>query len=185
MQQKNFHLTIANGFMFCKIMTTHPQLCKHLLEMILNVPIREIRFSESQKTIDLTADSKSVWLDVYVDDENGTVYDSEMQTSSNVNLPKRSRYYQGMIDLNLLEKGVDYRYLPKSFVIFICTFDPFGKELISLVCQNMQKGRTVSDIADFLGAEESLITQIYNIASVQMPEYNVEDIYQKLRTCKL
>ena len=36
------------------------------------------------------------------------------------------RYYQGMIDLNILEKGENYKNLKKSFVIFICTFDLFG-----------------------------------------------------------
>ena len=40
-------------------------------------------------------------------------------------LPKRTRYYQGMIDLNLLDKGMDYTQLKQSFVIFMCTFDPF------------------------------------------------------------
>lgn len=38
---------------------------------------------------------------------------------------KRTRYYQGMIDLNLLDKGMDYTQLKQSFVIFVCTFDPF------------------------------------------------------------
>ena len=33
------------------------------------------------------------------------------------NLPKRMRYYQGMIDLNILEKGENYKNLKKSFVI--------------------------------------------------------------------
>ena len=37
------------------------------------------------------------------------------------------RYYQGMIDLNILDKGKDYTTLKKSYVIFICTFDPFGE----------------------------------------------------------
>ena len=32
-----------------------------------------------------------------------------------------------MIDLNILEKGEDYRGLKKSFVIFVCTFDLFGQ----------------------------------------------------------
>ena len=35
--------------------------------------------------------------------------------------------YQGMIDLNLIEKGFPYTALNTSYVIFICTFDPFGK----------------------------------------------------------
>lgn len=30
-----------------------------------------------------------------------------------------------MIDLNLLDKGMDYTQLKQSFVIFVCTFDPF------------------------------------------------------------
>ena len=119
-------LTIADDFMFCKIMTTYPELCKHLLEIILNVEIKEIRFPEQQKTISMTADAKSVRLDVYVNDDKHTVYDIEMQTTENPNLPQRSRYYQSMIDLNTLEKGADYLELPDSFVIFICTFDCFG-----------------------------------------------------------
>lgn len=74
---------------------------------------------EEQKVIDITKDSKSVRLDVYVNDDAGTVYDVEMQTTSSKDLPKRSRYYQGMIDLNQIEKGAFYRDLNKSFVIFI------------------------------------------------------------------
>lgn len=64
---------------------------------------------------------------MYVEaDEKHTVFNLEMQTTTARNLPKRMRYYQGMIDLNILEKGDDYNHLKKSYVIFICTFDPFG-----------------------------------------------------------
>ena len=44
------------------------------------------------------------------------------------NLPKRARYYRGMIDLNILEKGKDYNQLKKSYVIFICNYDPFSRD---------------------------------------------------------
>ncbi|MBO5373273.1 MAG: Rpn family recombination-promoting nuclease/putative transposase, partial [Lachnospiraceae bacterium] len=60
----------------------------------------------------------------------------EMQATSNKNLSKRSRYYQGMIDLNLIKKGEDYKILRKSYVIFICTFDPFGRELYRYEFEN-------------------------------------------------
>lgn len=49
--------------------------------------------------------------------------------TSNSNLPKRSRYYQSIIDLDLLGKGMKYDKLRKSYVIFICMFDLFGKGL--------------------------------------------------------
>ena len=60
--------------------------------------------------------------------EDGTIIDIEMQTTDKSLdwLPKRTRYYQAMIDLNVLGKGKDYIELKKSFVIFICTFDPFS-----------------------------------------------------------
>ena len=48
-----------------------------------------------------------------------------MQRGNNRNLPKRLRYYQGNIDLDLISKGEDYRKLSKSYIIFICTFDLF------------------------------------------------------------
>ena len=47
-----------------------------------------------------------------------------MQTTK-YELPKRSRYYQDIIDLNLIEKGEAYDILNTSYVIFICTFDFF------------------------------------------------------------
>ena len=94
--------------------------------MILDIKIDHIEYLESQKTIDLKVDAKSVRLDIFVDDGK-TVYNCEMQTSFFKNIPKRSRYYQGFIDMDLIEKGADYSKLKKSFVIFICTFDLFGK----------------------------------------------------------
>ncbi len=50
-----------------------------------------------------------------------------MQTAYATNLPQRSRYYQNLIDANLLGRGTDYRELNRSFVIFICLRDVFGE----------------------------------------------------------
>ena len=117
-------LTIADDFMFGAVMRD-PKLCKRLLELILDVHIRRIEYPELQKALNERYGSKSIRLDVYVEDENGTVYDVEIQTTSKKNLPKRTRYYQGIIDLHILEQGETYDKLRKSFVIFICTYDPF------------------------------------------------------------
>ena len=40
-------------------------------------------------------------------------------------LPKRSRYYQALLDFDLLQKGQPYDLLPPTFIIFICVFDFF------------------------------------------------------------
>lgn len=72
-------------------------LCKELLEIILEVKIRDITYPEEQKTIKIIRDARSIRLDVYVEDDQNTVYNVEMQTTNPGNLPKRTRYYQGLI----------------------------------------------------------------------------------------
>lgn len=68
------------------------------LERILGIKISHIEYPKSQETIAILADAKSVRLDIYVEDGKNTVYSIEMQTTMNRNLPKRTRYYQGMIE---------------------------------------------------------------------------------------
>ncbi|WP_051545165.1 Rpn family recombination-promoting nuclease/putative transposase [Butyrivibrio sp. MC2021] len=118
-------LTFADDFMFCKILQENEDLCKELTELILNRKIGNIVKPETQKAIQITADGHGVRFDVYFEDDEKTVYDIEMQTSDTRELPLRSRYYQGMIDLDYLTKGKDYKELPDSYIIFLCTFDLF------------------------------------------------------------
>lgn len=127
MKMKKYEeLELRDDFMFSRIMS-NPKFVKPLLETILGVKIRKIVYPQTQKTIDLSLQAKGIRLDVYVEDDQNTLFNLEMQTSDGANLPKRMRYYQGMIDLNILDKGQDYTTLKKSYVIFICTFDPFGE----------------------------------------------------------
>ena len=139
-------LEFKDDFMFCIIMK-NPKYCKPFLETVLGVKINHIEYPSSQESIDLSLDAKSVRLDVYVEDGKGTVYNIEMQTANKYNLPKRMRYYQGIIDLNILEKGRDYRDLKKSYVIFVCTFDLFGKGRHVYTFEN----RCVQDLGLALG----------------------------------
>ena len=127
-------LEIKDDFMFAKVMRDK-KLCKKLLERLLQTKIRDIVYLEEQKSINIEKDAKSIRLDVYIEDGN-RVFDLEMQTTDKRNLPKRSRYYQGMIDLNTIEKGENYKKLKESYVIFICTFDPFHQEKAQYTFEN-------------------------------------------------
>ena len=95
-----------------------------MLEIILNKEIREVRIAEEQKRIKHLRENRGVRLDVYLKDDENIVYDVEMQTTEEPDLGKRARYYQGMIDLNLLKSGKKYASLNKSFVIFILKHKP-------------------------------------------------------------
>jgi len=125
--QKSFDdLTIADDFMFCKVMQ-NKELCKIFLEMILADKIGKIAHLSTQYNITTYEEAKSVRFDVLVQNRIGKIYDIEMQVSDEHNLPKRMRFYQAAIDISVLDKGNSYSKLNDSFVIFICLFDAPGK----------------------------------------------------------
>ena len=136
-------ITIKNNFLFQETLR-NKSLCKQLLERVLHIQVKTIRYMETEKTMKAQLSSKNTRLDVYVEDKDGNVADIEMQTTdtkSVINyderdemtiireLPLRTRYYQNIIGTNMLRKGMHYRELKKAYVIFICTFDPFGDGL--------------------------------------------------------
>ena len=123
-------LTIADDFMFGKVMEDK-ELCRAVLECLLNQPVGELEEIQAEREFRYITDGKPVRLDVYTRDQK-SVYDAEMQNlnhqkTENLELPKRSRFYQSSMDTDHLRKGKSYRELPEGKVLFICTFDPFGK----------------------------------------------------------
>lgn len=131
-------LQIRDDFMFSKVMRDKAT-CIAVLEKLLKLEISDIDYLDEQKVIDVDYDARSVRLDVYVE-EGRRVFNLEMQAGIKTDLPYRSRYYQGMIDLNAIEKGEAYRDLKESYVVFICTFDPFGHGKAQYVFENLCVG---------------------------------------------
>ena len=123
-------LTFLDNFMF-QCVLRNKRICKYMIEKILQIKIQDLHYQDYEKTINMGLVSKGIRLDVYVEDKEGRVYDIEMQCTNapNNGLAKRSRFYQAMIDMELLGKGEKYENLNPSYVIFICTFDPFGVNL--------------------------------------------------------
>ena len=136
-------LTFANNYVFQEVLK-NKKLCKYLIERILHIQIKDIRYLIEERHINSARiSSKSIRLDVYVENREGTVLDIEMQVTGDNStvysgseeaevvsgLPLRTRYYQSLISMDMLRRGMDYQELRKSYVIFICTFDPFGKGL--------------------------------------------------------
>lgn len=121
-------LTIRDDYMF-KLVMRRRRICKKMLEGTLRIRIEKIRYLETEKSITAPYRSKGIRLDVYVKDERNTVYNIEMQIQrlEGDALFKRTRYYQSMMDADLLAAGADYDELNKTIIIFICPFDPFGE----------------------------------------------------------
>ncbi|UTC68273.1 MULTISPECIES: Rpn family recombination-promoting nuclease/putative transposase [unclassified Treponema] len=135
--RKSFdELTIADDYMFCKVMQDE-ETCKTFLEMTLAAQIGKISYLSSQNAIITGAEAKSIRLDVLVKDENGKSYDIEMQAVNEHNLPKRMRYYQAALDILFLDKGEHYSSLNDSYIIFLCLFDSVGKGMPLYTFENI------------------------------------------------
>lgn len=136
------NLDITDDFMFGKVMQDERNSIE-LLERLTGNQIDSVRTAVGQKVIKITNDSKGVRYDVYVEDGQGIMYDAEMQKhrgeKKTATLPKRARFYQGLMDLNILNRGEEYAELKQSYVIFICTFDPFGKGMCCYEFENTCK----------------------------------------------
>ena len=114
---------ITNDRMFGTVFRNEKE-CKELLQRILGIHIVEI-IIVAQMSVEGSFYGKGIRLDIYAKDENGNVYDIEMQTTADANLRLRSRYYHSEMDVHQLKKSESYTKLKKSIVIFICTFDLF------------------------------------------------------------
>ena len=131
-------IPFTNDFMFSLVMRDE-QLCIDFLRLILpDDDFTEVRIEEpvlDLESADVTAQavlkfaeaSRGVRFDAYIKSKDVWA-EIEMQTYSGDDIAKRSRYYQANMDMDALEKGCRYRDLPRSYVIFICTYDYIGMD---------------------------------------------------------
>ena len=99
MAKKYEELTFTDDFMFCKVLSQDPQLCRELLSLILDREVGKLASINPQKPIEITADGRGVRFDIYAEDDDKTIYNVEMQNAPSDHLAKRTRYSQGMIEL--------------------------------------------------------------------------------------
>ena len=132
--------TIANNFIFYKVMRNNPDVCKELLEILLEMEIDHIEI-RSEETVEIDFGSKGIRLDVYAKNAS-QAFNLEMQATNTKELPERARYYQGSIDVDCLKSGQIYKDLKDSYVIFICIPDVFGKGLARYSFENLCRENT-------------------------------------------
>ena len=62
LEQKWESLTLANNFIFYKVMRHHPKECQHLIEMLLGIKIEHMEMS-NEETIEIDHDSHGIRLE--------------------------------------------------------------------------------------------------------------------------
>ena len=127
--------TIANNFFFYKVMHNNPDVCKELLEILLEIQIDHIDMKQ-EDIVEIDYGKKGVRLDVYAVGSR-KAYNIEMQAIDTGELPERARFYQGVLDVDQLDSGAMYKELHDSYVIFICVPDIFEKGYAKYTFENL------------------------------------------------
>ena len=130
-QQKWEKLTLADDFMFGKVMSDS-KLCAEMLRRIFSdLKIGEIEIVDTQKTLKQALHVRGVRFDVLTSTARN-IFDVEAQKRKLKDLHRRTRAYHIAVGYNALskeslKKSGSYKDLPNIYVIFICTFDLFNK----------------------------------------------------------
>ena len=126
------NLTLADDFLFGKIMSD-PKLCAEMLRRIFpDLEIGEIKIIETQKTLRHALHIRGVRFDILTNTARN-IFDIEAQKRRLRDLHRRPRAYHIAIGYDALNKrslrkSGSYENLPNTYVIFICTFDLFNKD---------------------------------------------------------
>ena len=120
-QEKIYPFT--NDVIFEAVMQDE-SIARKIISVILGRKVEKIKNYTTQKDKKVSKASHGVRFDLYFEDDEA-VYDVEMQNCSAFDMGRRCRYYQSMIDTDILKASEDYDNLKDSYIIFLCTYDPF------------------------------------------------------------
>lgn len=122
-------LTLLDRFLFREAMDV-PELFETLVGILFEGNIEFMDRPQTEKELGISPQLRTVRLDVLNMDVDGQVYTVEMQKENTHNLAKRSRFYQGQVDVALLPPGsIDFNALNDAYLVMICPFDPFDRGL--------------------------------------------------------
>ncbi len=146
-------LNLIDNFLFQEMLSQEEdgeEFARILLSTILGKQIRKVKIVSQKNILGVDTDKHGIRLDAYIEDisnENGEniadaeishdIYDVEPNNIyEKESLPKRMRYYHGLIDTRLLSSGAGYEELPRVVIIVILPYDPFNKNRMFYTIQN-------------------------------------------------
>lgn len=149
-------LNLIDNFLFQQMISqeeTGKEFARLLLGTILGRPVRNVTIIPQKGVPGLDTDLHGIRMDAYIEaysDESvqaqsaldasvspDTIYDLEPNnTYEKKSLPRRMRYYHGLIDTQLLNTGTDYEHLPDVVIIVILPYDPFNKKRMVYTIEN-------------------------------------------------
>jgi len=144
-------LTLRDHFIFGKV-CSKIENCQLILRALISEDI-QLTNSDIEKYLKEYSSGKYIRLDLLAKDDCNTIYNAELQHKSineerQLELLSRARYYHSILDSSYITTGMHYINMPNIYVIFICTFDPFGLGLAKYTFRSSCLETAIDDYDD-------------------------------------
>lgn len=132
-------LNLTDDFLF-DVATEELENCKAIIELTTGLRLKSLKWKSGQKVIHNLPGKRGVRLDFIAESEDGRIFDVEMQNRNEGNIPKRTRFYQALIDAPILKSGErGFDKMNPLCIIIICNYDPYGKKKYCYTFDNQCK----------------------------------------------
>lgn len=132
-------LNLTDDFLF-DMTTEELENCKAIIELTTGLRLKSLKWKSGQKVIHNLPGKRGVRLDFIAESEDGRIFDVEMQNRNEGNIPKRTRFYQALIDAPILKSGErGFDKMNPLYIIIICNYDPYGKKKYCYTFDNQCK----------------------------------------------
>lgn len=132
-------LNLTDDFLF-DVATEELENCKAIIELTTGLRLKSLKWKSGQKVIHNLPGKRGVRLDFIAESEDGRIFDVEMQNRNEANIPKRTRFYQALIDAPILKSGErGFDKMNPLYIIIICNYDPYGKKKYCYTFDNQCK----------------------------------------------
>lgn len=129
-------MNLTDDFLF-DVTTEELENCKTIIELSTGLRLRSLKWKEGQKVVHNLPGRRGIRMDFTAVDDSGRMFDVEMQNRNEGNIPKRTRYYQSLIDAPLLKSGEQsFDSLKPLYIIIICNYAPYSEKLYSYTFEN-------------------------------------------------
>lgn len=157
---------ITDDYIFSNLMRFN-DICKEVLELLLGFEVGTIIYISYQEVFNVDFKSRGIRLDILVRNKN-QIFNVEMQVANNIDLAKRIRLYQSIIDASETKSGVKYEDLKPTYIIFICKEDPIGDGEYGYIAE-MSVRKMGDDISKSKTFDNGATVLIYNASSKKRP----------------
>ena len=132
-------LNLTDDFLF-DVATEELENCKAIIELTTGLRLKSLKWKSGQKVIHNLPGKRGVRLDFIAESEDGRIFDVEMQNRNEGNIPKRTRFYQALIDAPIIKSGErGFDKMNPLYIIIICNYDPYGKKKYCYTFDNQCK----------------------------------------------